>query len=303
MEKILITGATGEYGKAVITALIKKGADVKSIYAMVRDSKKIQSLVLLGVTVIYGDYDDYDSLLVAFSGFDKVLFVSSTKEVNRYGQQKLVVKAAKKVGVRHIIYTSQLHRTDRPKSPIKAAINSHLDTENAIKRSGMRYTILRNGPYLDLLPAFLGDAVLRDGIRVPAGEGKTAFTLRNDLAEAAAQVIISDAGRNKTYELCGMGVTYHQIAECISVITGSEVPYESIAYNRYIDNVTAAGLPRSTALTLAAYASAAAQGELDSESTQLELLLGRAPMGVEEFLLALYKKGLFQVSGESTEAM
>ena len=77
--------------------------------------------------------------------------MSSTKSTNRSGQQRQVVKAAKWARVRHFVYNSQLHKTERTDSTIKFVVNSHLDAENAIKRTGMRYTILRNSLYLDLL--------------------------------------------------------------------------------------------------------------------------------------------------------
>lgn len=291
MEKILITGATGAYGRAVIDALLKLGVKTQHIYAMARDVAKIEHLEKAGINIVYGDYDDYDSLVWAFSDVDKLLFISSTKTTNRGAQHKQVVKAAKRAGVKHIVYTSQLHKTDRDDSPIKSIINSHLETENAIRKSGMQYTILRNGLYMDFLPAFLGEKVLDKGIFLPAGNGRVAFTLRSDLAEATANILVSSSHKNKIYSLSGEGVTFAEIADMLTIISGNDVAYINANYNRYVDINTVGDIPRKKPLMLAGFAAAVAQGELDRESDQLEALLVRSPKSVSGFLTDKYGSG------------
>jgi NAD(P)H dehydrogenase (quinone) len=284
----MVTGSTGAFGTAVLEALISKGVRKDSLYAMARDIANVAHLKALGVNIVYGDYDDFDSLLGAFAGIDKLLFVSSTKSNNRSGQHRQVVKAAKRANVKYIVYTSQLHRTDRADSPIKFVVNSHLDTENAIKRSGMRYTILRNGLYLDLLPSFLGSKVIPEGIFLPAGIGRIAFALRSEMAEAAAAILAADGHRNKTYDLCGNGINFSEIALLLSQLTGHDIPYRSAVSERYIDLTVAKGLPRKVVLMMAGFCIAADQGELDGENSLLELLLGRIPTDVPTFLQEYY---------------
>lgn len=284
MVNIMVTGATGAFGAAVLESLIRSGIRKDSLYAMARDTQNVAHLKTLGVNIVYGDYDDFNSLLGAFAGIDKLLFVSSTKSTNRGGQHRQVVKAAKLTHVKHIVYTSQLHKTDRSDSPIKFIVNSHLETENAIKRSGMRYTILRNGLYLDLLPSFLGSRVISEGIFLPAGNGRIAFALRREMAEAAAAVLAAEGHKNKTYNLCGNGINFSEVALLLSQVTGREIPYRNAIAERYIDVTAAMGVPRKVVLMLAGFCLAADQGELDGESSQLELLLGRTPTNVSTFL-------------------
>lgn len=288
MVNILITGATGAFGAAVLEALIVNGIRRDSLYAMARDMQNVAHLKTLGVNIVYGDYDDFNSLLGAFAGIDKLLFVSSTKSIDRGEQHKQVVKAAKRAGIKHIVYTSQLHKTDRSDSPIKLVVNSHLDTENAIKRSGMLYTILRNGLYLDLLPSFLGSKVGSEGIFLPAGNGRIAFALRQEMAEAAAAILGAEDHRNKTYNLCGNGINFSEIALLLSQFNGREIPYINTTTKSYIDVTTAMGVPRKAVLMIAAFCLAAEQGELDGESSQFKLLLGRVPTNVTTFLQEHY---------------
>ena len=83
MSKILVTGATGQYGKAAVEALVNNTENNGAIYAMVRDETKAAELASWGVNLVWGDYNDYYSLIKAFSGIDKLLFISSGEMQNR----------------------------------------------------------------------------------------------------------------------------------------------------------------------------------------------------------------------------
>lgn len=289
MEKIAITGATGNYGYTVIEALIKKGIDNKSIYAIVRDEVKAKLLLPFGVNLILGDYNDYNSMINAFSGIDKLLFISSGEMKNRSEQHKRVVKAAKKAGVKHIFYTSQIHKTDNPNSPMKFVMKSHLATEIAIIKSSMSYTILRNGLYLDMLPLFLGDKVIENGIFLPSGNGGIAFTLRSEMAEVAATILSSEGHKNKIYDISGKAVSFLDIATNIYQITNKNITYVSPDLDSFINTTVKQGMPREYAKMLGGFAMAAQQGELEGENSPIEKFLGRKPTSVSAFLEKMYQ--------------
>lgn len=105
---ILITGATGNYGKATIDFLLKKGIQANSISALVRNEAKAEDLKAKGINLRIGDYDNYASLVKAFKGVDKLLLVSGSDVADRTKQHENAVNAAKEAGVRHIFYTSLL---------------------------------------------------------------------------------------------------------------------------------------------------------------------------------------------------
>lgn len=207
----------------------------------------------------------------------------------RSEQHKQVIKAAKKAGVKHILYTSQIHKTDSPSSPMKFVMKSHLVTEIAIMKSGMNYTILRNGLYLDMLPLFLGKSVIENGIFLPAGNGKIAFTLRNEMAETAANIISSEEHKNKIYNISNIGVSFLEIASMIHHITNKNITYVSPDIDTFIKTTVDSGIPKEYAKMLGGFAMAAQQGELEGENYQIEKLLGRKPTSVEEFLEKMYQ--------------
>lgn len=289
--KILVTGATGNFGRLTIDFLLNKGIAANTISALVRDEAKALDLKQKEINLRIGDYDNYDSLLAAFQGIDKLLLVSGTDLVNRGKQQLNAVKAAKEAGVKHILYTSFERKNETETSPIAFLAQSHIDTDNAIKASGISYTIFRNNLYLDVLPMFLGEKVLEQGIFFPAGDGQAAYVSRNDLAEAAANVLISGEYENKEYAMNNVeNYSMKNVADTLSEITNSTVSYTSPGVEVYSDVLTKAGVPGEYVGMFVGFGEAIKQGEFQAESSDLEKLLGRKPVSLSDFLKQLYGK-------------
>lgn len=288
---ILVTGATGNFGKATIDFLLKKGIEAKNISALVRDEAKASDLAEKGIQIKVGDYDNYKSLVAAFQGIEKLLLVSGTDLANRSSQQLNAVKAAKEAGVKHIVYTSFERKNETEISPIAFLAQSHIDTDNAIKASGLHYTILRNNLYLEVLPMFLGEKVLESGVFFPAGEGQAAYVSRNDLAEATATILTSGGHENKEYATSNIeNYSMNDIAVTLSSITNKEVPYLNPNTEDYQAALTNAGVPAEYIGMFVGFAEAIKQGEFQSENSDLEKLLGRKPVSLSEFLKQVYFK-------------
>jgi NAD(P)H dehydrogenase (quinone) len=286
---ILVTGATGNYGKSTIDFLLKKGISSDSISALVRDEAKAEDLKAKGINLRIGDYDNYASLIEAFKGVDKLLLVSSSDVVKRGQQHENAVKAAKEAGVKHILYTSFERKNDTETSPIYFLGKSHIETEKLIKESGLNYTIFRNNLYLDALPMFFGEQVLTTGIFLPAGDAKSAFALRNDMTEATANVLTSQGHENKVYSINNTeNVSLQEIAQDLGEIVGKQINYVSPPQDIYVETLTAAGVPAEYVAMFAGFAEAIKQGEFSAEKTDLENLLGRKPTTAKAFLKEVY---------------
>lgn len=286
---ILVTGATGHFGKATVDFLLQKGIPATNIAALVRDENKAQDLLDKGIQVRQGDYNDPASLKAAFQGVDKLLLVSGTDIENRQKQHENAVNAAKEAGVKHIVYTSFVRKNESDSNPLGALAQSHIATDNAIKASGIPYTILLNSLYADALPLFLGNNVKETGIFFPAGEGKTAFTLRSDLAEAAANVLADTGHENREYVLASSEKnSFHDIAKAIGDLNGVDISYNSPSQEIFRDALTKAGVPPHYVGISAAFGEAIKQGEFDVPSTDLEQLLGRKATPLEQYLKSAY---------------
>jgi len=286
---ILVTGATGHFGKSTIDFLLKKGISSANIFALVRDEERAGSLKSKGITTRIADYDKYDQLVVAFAGIEKLLLVSSSDIVNRAKQQENVVNAAKEAGVKHILYTSFERKNETETSPISFVASSHIATEKLIKESGIAYTIFRNNLYLDVLPWFFGEKVIETGVFLPAGETKAALTSRDDMAEATANVLIGDGHENKVYSFSNTEqVSIGDVAKSMSEIVGKEVPYLNPTFEIYMETLTNAKVPAEYIGMFAGFVSAIKQGEFEVTTNDLENILGRKPTTAKQYLKMVY---------------
>lgn len=290
MSKILITGATGHFGTATIKALLQKGINANQISALVRDENKVADLKANGINIVTGNYDDYASLVSAFKGVDKLLFISASDVTKRLPQHENVVKAAKEAGVKHVVYTSFERKNETQTSPLWVLAEAHLNTEKWLKESELTYTILRNNLYMDYVPVFIGEKVVETGtIYLPANSGKVSVALRSEMAEAAANILASSGHENKTYNFANTeAYTYTDVAKYISEATGKEIQYISPSAEEYTQTLTNAGVPAEYIGVFAGFAIAQAQGDLEAVSNDLQNLIGRKPTSLKEFLKTVY---------------
>ena len=290
MSKVLVTGATGALGKGVIEFLLKKGIAQNQISALVRNESKAADLKEKNLNIVIGDYNDYASLVSAFKGVDKLLFVSSSDIPNRVSQHQNVVKAAKEAVVGHVIYTSGLLSIPAEKSAVKLMVQAHESTEQWLRDSGLTYTFLRNSIYLDFIPQFIGGKVLETSkIYLPAADGKTSFTLRSDIAEAAANVLATEVHEGKAYNITNLeAYTYKDVADAISEITGKTITYVSPTLGEFQQTLKGASVSEEFIGAIIGLAVAQARGEFDTPGTDLEKLLGRKPTTLKQYLKTIY---------------
>lgn len=288
---ILVTGATGHFGKAAISSLLSKNVPAHTIAALVRDEQKATDLKEKGIIIRKGDYDDYASLVAAFTGVDKLLLVSASDIASRSTQQANAVKAAKEAGVKYILYTSFERKNETASSPIAFVAKAHIETEQNIKDSGIAYTFFRNNLYTDFVPVFIGEKVLETGLFWPAGDGRGAFATREDMAAAAANVLTSEGHEGREYSIANTEtISFAEVAAVLSGIAGKTISYTSPTQEAYKAALSAAGVPEMYVNMFAAFAEAIKQGEFESGHSDLEKLLGRKPQSTADFLKSVYTK-------------
>ncbi len=290
MSKLLITGATGHLGTSVVDELIEKKG-TKNISVLVRDLSKAGKLKEKGVQLVQGDYNDYNSLVTAFKGIDKLYFVSGSDVVNRSVQHENIVKAAKTAKVGHIIYTSFQRKTDDNTSPIAFVASAHILAEKLIKESGLTYTIMKHALYADMVPMFMGDQVLNSGvIFLPAGNGKASFTSRTDMASAGVAVLTGEGHENKTYEISvDKSYSFTDVAALLTELSGKQIHYAAPDLETFSKALTQAGVPEDGIQGMATFCTAIAQGEFDFPDKTLGKLIGRQPENLKTFLKNVYK--------------
>ena len=271
-KTIAITGATGQFGAIALNLLKAKHSNV---IALVRNPAKISD-----VEARQFDYSKPEKQVEALQDVDTLILVSSSEVGQRIQQHKNVIEAAKKAGVKHIIYTSLLGASNN--NTVKSLAGEHLATENALKASGITYTILRNGWYTENYTESVPAALANNAFYGSAKTGKISSALRAELAEAAVNVALGEGHENQTYELAGStSWTLADLAAEISKQTGKEIPYVDIPAADYAAALVQAGLDEGFAGLTAQWDMDVSNGALFSEDKTLEKLLGRPTAGLD----------------------
>ena len=290
MGKTLVTGASGHFGRLTLQSLLKRKVPASKLAALVRDPSKAADLAALGVEIHQGDYMDPPSLLKAFKGVEKVQLTSARAFTDRKTAHANVIDAAVKSGVKQIVYMP-IARKEHSDFVMKEVTTEDIFTENKILASGLTYTFLKHPPFLNTLPQFIGRNALDIGVRVPAGNGKTAPATREDLAEAHAAVLCHDAHENTSYIPTGdPAVSLSEMAAILSKISGKKVPLVTVSDQEYIEIGIANGLPDFVAPFILGWVKGFNRGEWDSVTGDLERLIGHKPTTTEEYFRSLYVK-------------
>jgi len=281
-----VTGATGQLGRLVIDALLKK-APAGEIVAAVRTPAKAADFAARGVVVRQADYGQPETLAAAFAGVDKLLLISGSEVGQREAQHKAVIEAARTAGVSFIAYTSLLH-ADR--SPLGLGVE-HRATEALLQASGIPFALLRNGWYSENYAASIAPALAHHAFIGAAGEGRIASAARQDYADAAAEVLTRDNQAGKVYELAGDdSYTLAQFAAEIAAQSGEKVDYVNLSQQEFAAALKAAGLPEGLAEMLADSDAGAEQGGLFDDSHQLSQLIGRPTTPYQDVIGAALAK-------------
>jgi NAD(P)H dehydrogenase (quinone) len=220
---IAVTGATGSLGGRVAARLAAAG-DVP-LRLVVRDAARAPRLPGAEVRETPGGYADPAGLTAALAGVHTLYLVSAAEAEDRLRQHLDAVDAAVAAGVQRIVYTSFVRA--RPDA-VFTLVRQHAATEDAIRATGVRSTFLRSSMYADFVPFFAtaenGTAV----IAAPAGQGRTGFVSRDDLADVAAAVLLDDSTTLDGQALEVTGPEALSMAEAAAVladVTGRPAAY------------------------------------------------------------------------------
>ena len=283
---ILITGATGQLGTAVVQNLLKK-TSANQIAGLVRDESKASTLKEAGVDIRVGNYDDPASLEKAMQGIEKVLLIAGTDEDNRLRQHQNVVEAAKKAGVQWFGYTSRALK-DRNTLANKL-MEGHFQTEDYIKACGLNYILFRNVLYMDTIPQFVGESVFDTGINLPTGQGRASFALRSEMGEAIANALLESGCDNQIYQLTGSkSYCFEDVAATLSELSGKQVDYTPAEKSVFEAQMKKRGVPEMMIERVTGFLTDIKNGQEEEISPDLENILGRKPTSLKEGLKALF---------------
>jgi uncharacterized protein YbjT (DUF2867 family) len=266
---IAVTGASGELGGRVARRLADRGVEQRLV---VRDRTRAPELAGAEVAVA-PDYADAEAMRAAFEGVDTVYLVSAGEHPDRVSLHLSAVDAAVAAGVGRIVYVSFLAAA--PEATFTFA-RDHFRTEEHIRATGLGFTFLRSSMYMDFLPLFVAEGVIRG----PAGSGRFAPVARDDLADAAEGVLLAGGEHDgHSYDLTGPEAL--SMAEVAGRL-GVEYVEETLEEARRSRAPTGAPDWEIEGWVTSYYA--IATGEMDVVADHVRRLGGHEPMSLDEFL-------------------
>ncbi len=272
-----VTGSTGEVGGRIARGLAAAGVEQRLV---TRDASRAPRLEGASVIEVPGGYADPAGLEDALRGVSTLFRVPAAEAVDRVQQHLQAVDAAVAAGVGHIVYLS--FTAAAPDSTFTLA-RHHWATEERVRGHAVDWTIPRMNMYMDFIPNFAGPD---DVIRGPAGDGRVAAVLRDDIADAVVAVLLDPGAHARaTYELTGPAAfSLAEAAAALSRAWGRPVSFADETVEEAYASRSVYGAPDWEVEGWVTSYLAIRDGSLAAVGTGIRELTGRDPVGLEEWL-------------------
>ncbi|WP_199041984.1 NmrA family NAD(P)-binding protein [Glycomyces salinus] len=268
---VLVTGATGTVGSALVAALRPTGLTVR---AMTRDAAR----AVPGVENAVADLRDPESIAHALKGVDAV-FLNSPSAEDAAELQVRFAGLARDAGVRHLVVLSQY--AARADSPVRF-LRWHAAVEAHVRGLGLEHTVLRPNLFMQGLLGF-APTIARGWFAAPIGGAAVSAVDTRDVADAAAAVLTGAGHEGRTYTLTGpAAVTHTEIARAISAATGRDIVFRDATAEQFtaaLEGVIPAWQLAGLVEDYAHYA----RGEAAEVHSSVPDLTGRPARGIADF--------------------
>ena len=273
---IVVTGATGNVGSSVVRSLLDRGEKVR---AFVRDPEKAGRMLGGDVELAIGDFDDARSVAEALNGGKRV-FLSSGEGPDKVRWEKAVIDAAAEAGVGLVVKASTMGADAGSFS----SLAWHGELEEALKASGVPWTILQSNWYMTNLLPNAGQIAATGKIFMPAGDARIGMVDPVDTGRVGAAVVASDGHEGRTYTVTGPEkVGFAQVAGALSAATGRTIEYVDVPPEAAKEAMAAASLPDWLPDFLDRLFARFRAGEFGDVADTVERLTGSPSTPIEEF--------------------
>jgi NAD(P)H dehydrogenase (quinone) len=284
---ILVTGAGGKTGRAVVNALARWDEPVR---ALVRREDQIDELRALGARqAISGDLRDVQLMRSAFQGVRAVYAIFPNMSPDEMTMAEDALAAARTAGVEHFVYHSVLH-------PQVEAMPHHwlkMRVEERLFTSGLNFTILQPAVYMQNVLGYW-EAITRQGIYALPYSVEARFSLVDleDVAEVAARVLREPGHSGAIYELAGpQAISPAEMARLLSRVLARPVEARSIDRREWEARAQSAGMSAYGLETLVKMFAYYDRYGLVGNPSVLAWILGRSPRSFSEFIARVVKGG------------
>jgi uncharacterized protein YbjT (DUF2867 family) len=270
---ILVTGATGNIGSALIQKFVMADIPVR---ALVRTPEKAQQIVANNVEIAIGDFTQPDSVSAALQGIEK-LFLLSSLEPNLPQLQQQVIQLAKQAGVKHVVKLS-VENAD-PQSAL--AVNRwHGEVERDLEASGLDWTHLRPGYFMQNLLMSAATIQAQNSFFAVQDEITAAIDAR-DIAAVAFEVLTRSGHEQKIYHLTGAEVlSFNDMLQQLGRVLGREIQLVKLSSEDYRQGMTSVGMPEWLINCLMEMSG---QAQTPMVKDSVSVMTGRSPILFQQF--------------------
>ena len=295
MGKIIVTGASGQFGMAAARSLLGR-IPPEDLIVFSRTPDKLAEFSEAGANVRQADFDDPASLGPAMAGGERMLLISTVRVGSRVEQHTAAVEAAKGAGVKHVVYTSLLGvRT--PGNPSVEGFD-HLATERMIEDSGLAWTFLRDSLYAEAVATAMAIPALQSGHKPEnAGDGRVPIVSRDDCVATAVGVLTQEGHANKAYDVTGPELwTLPDAMALVAQMAGKPIAiepvddegmyayFDSLGVARKASDVVPDGPIPWASEGMVTFGESIREGFMDIESDDVERITGRPPRTLRSVL-------------------
>jgi uncharacterized protein YbjT (DUF2867 family) len=273
---VLVVGATGRFARLVVPELARRGAKVK---AYVRDPNKGAIARANGAAeVAIGDLRDRRSVERAMDGVDGVFHIGPAFVADEADLGIGVVEAARRSGVRKIVFSSVIH-------PTNIRLDNHaskIPVEDAIFASGIDYTILHPAMFFQNIAGGWQSVVEQNVFAEPFPiQKRVARVDYRDVAEVAAIALTEDRLAFGTFELCAAMPDRSEIAAVMSDVLGRPIEPGEAPFDEWAAHLPLS--PDQKELLAKVFESYAVSGS-GGNSLVLRAVLGREPRSLRQYI-------------------
>lgn len=292
---IIVTGASGAFGRAAAQLLLEK-IPASQLILTTRKPAQLADFAARGVQVRQADFDFPEILPAAFAGGTRMLLISTARVGSRVGQHENAVKAAVKAGVRHIVYTSVMS-ADKEDNPALVKLD-HRATEKIIEASGADWTFLRDSQYAEAIAMAVIPPALAAG-RLPdnAHDTPIAFVSREDCVASAVGALTTPGHERRAYDITGPELlSFPKAVAMAAEMAGRPIEYRRVSDEEMFAYFDSLGVPRQasddpragpipwSSDDMVSFGRSIREGYFNVLSDAVERLTGRKPRTLREVL-------------------
>jgi len=279
--KIGVSGASGHLGRGVVSELLQR-AGGHEVVAITRTPETVSG----PAQGRFGDYNQPESLAEAYAGLDRLLIIPTLEPGKRAAQNVAAIDAAVRAGVKHIVFMSTAGARQEEEPALSA---SYWRGEQRLIATAPAWTILRMNFYAE---SFVqqAQASLAQGVLTGLAENRVAFVARDDVAAAAAGILIGEGHAGAIYNATGPErLSGAERAAVIAEITGRSLAFLVITEEQLRAGLTQAGLPVEVVNIVISIQASFAAGAFDIVTGDVERLGGRPPKPLRDVLAGALK--------------